>query len=552
MVRPITDGFVPWSQEESERYRREGWWAGRSLGDELWDVAARRSEHPALVDGDLRLTYAELTARAEAAAGRLLGLGLVPGDRLLVQLPNTWHFVVLSLACLRSGVVPIMALPAHRELELAHLAQLSEARGIAVPSLWRGFDHHGLARKLADSLPDLEHVLVAGGARDGSVDLDELCAAPEVPAPEPASPGGGEIALFLLSGGTTGLPKLISRTHQDYAYNARCSAAASGMSGDTVYLAALPASHNFALACPGVIGTLLCGGTVVMLASPEPSGAFAAIAREHVTHTAVVPAVAQRWMEHREQGADGDLSSLEVLQVGGARIADELAQRVSPLLGCTLQQVFGMAEGLINMTRLDDPPDVICSTQGRPMSPGDEVRLVEVDGRAVGPDQAGLLLTRGPYTPRGYYRADEQNARAFTADGWYRSGDVCRMTPEGNLVVEGRDKDLINRGGEKVSAEAVENLAYQVADVREAAAVAMPDPVLGERVCLFAVLRPHATLDLPSLRARMTEAGVAAYMLPERLELCDELPKTKVGKLDKKALRERAALLAAPGELSLR
>ena len=550
MVRPISDGFVPWSQEESERYRRAGWWAGRSLGDELWDVAANRAEHPALVDGDIRLTYAELAARSDAAAGRLLDLGLEPGDRLLVQLPNTWHFVVLSLACLRTGVVPIMALPAHRELELAHLAQLSEARGIAVPSVWRGFDHQALAGKLADALPDLEHVLVAGGARDGSIDLDVVCAGPEGRPPELASPSGGDIALFLLSGGTTGLPKLISRTHQDYAYNARCSAATSGMSGDTVYLAALPASHNFALACPGVLGTLLSGGTVVMLASPEPAGAFATIAREHVTHTAVVPAVAQRWMERREQGAGDDLSSLEVLQVGGARIADELARRVTPLLGCTLQQVFGMAEGLINMTRLDDPPDVICSTQGRPMSPGDEVRLVDIEGRGVGPDESGLLLTRGPYTPRGYYRAEEQNARAFTPEGWYRSGDVCRTTPEGNLVVEGRDKDIINRGGEKVSAEVVENLAYQVADVREAAAVAMPDPVLGERVCLYAVLRPGASLDLTSLRARMTEAGVAAYMLPERLELCDEIPKTQVGKIDKKALRERVARLAAAGELS--
>ena len=307
----------------------------------------------------------------------------------------------------------------------------------------------------------------------------------------------------------------------------------------------LPASHNFPLACPGILGTLLAGGRVVMLPSPEPESAFAAIAAEGITVTAAVPAIAQRWIRHAREHGAGQLRTLSLLQVGGARLADEIARQVRPVLGCTLQQVFGMAEGLLNYTRLDDPEDVICTTQGQPLSEGDEVRIVDTRDRDVPDGEPGSLLTRGPYTPRGYYRAAEQNARAFTAGGWYRSGNIVRRRPDGNLVVEGRDKDMINRGGEKISAEEVENLVYQLPQVAQVAAIAMPDPELGERVCVYAVLMPGAALTLDDVRAAMTKAEVARFKWPERLVVVPELPATKVGKIDKKALRaDIAARLA--------
>ncbi len=546
MVRPIDDGVVRWPDDVAATYVARGYWEGLPIGAHLLRQADATPDAVALVDGELHLTYAELGARADGAAGRLAELGLTRGDRIVLQLPNGWEFVVLMLACLRGGIVPVMALPAHRRHELSYLVEHSEAVAIAVPDQLRGFDHQALAHSLTATLPDLQHVLVAGDRlTKGSVDLRSLCQPGEHPQGDRrrwdgAAPASREVAVFLLSGGTTGLPKLIARTHDDYAYNAKRSAEVCGFAADTVYLVALPASHNFPLACPGLLGTLLVGGRVVLLASPEP-GAFQLIAREKVTCTAVVPAVAARWLEHATAHPSKDLASLQVLQVGGARFADELAWQVRPVLGCTLQQVFGMAEGLLNYTRLDDPDEVICTTQGRPMSPDDEVLLVDELDAPVPDGQPGSLLTRGPYTPRGYYRAPEQNARAFTPDGWYRSGDVCRRRPDGNLVVEGRDKDLINRGGEKVSAEEVENFAYQLPGVSQAAAVAMPDPDLGERVCLFVVPRPGATVTLEDVRGLMERAGVARYKLPERLELTDELASTKIGKIDKKALRETVA-----------
>jgi 2,3-dihydroxybenzoate-AMP ligase len=548
---PVAEGVVPWPDDLAAEYAERGWWRGRSLGAELWAAADRRPDEVAVVDGDLRLTYRSLVARSDAAATRFADLGLVRGDRIVVQLPNCWEFVVLTLACLRAGVVPVMALPAHRRHELAYLAEHSEAAAIAVPGELRGFDHQAMAVDLVAGSEVLRQVLVVGDdVGPGSVDLSALCAEP---AADPRArwdaegPGSREVAVFLLSGGTTGLPKLIARTHDDYAYNARASAELCGFGEDTVYLTSLPASHNFPLACPGILGTLLAGGRVVLLSSPEPERAFAVVAAEGVTATAAVPAVAQRWLAHAEEHGAGQLATLRLLQVGGARVADEVARRVRPVLGATLQQVFGMAEGLLNYTRPDDADDVICSTQGRPLSPGDEVRIVDEADRDLPDGVPGSLLTRGPYTPRGYYRAEEQNARAFTADGWYRSGDVVRRRPDGNLVVEGRDKDMINRGGEKISAEEVENLVYRLPGVAQVAAVAMPDADLGERVALYVVLRPGATLTLDDVRTAMADAEVARFKWPERLEVVDDLLTTKVGKIDKKALREDLAARLTAG-----
>jgi 2,3-dihydroxybenzoate-AMP ligase len=546
---PIAEGVVPWPDEVARQYTERGWWRGLALGAELLAVADARPHAVALVDGDVRLSYRSLAARADALAGRMVDdLGLRRGDRIVIQLPNCWQFVVLTLACLRAGIAPVMALPAHRQHELGYLAAHSESAALAVPATLRGFDHAGMAEELRAGSDTVEHILVVGDdVRADHVDLTALCAEPDDPAAARArwdadQPASRSVAVFLLSGGTTGLPKLIARTHDDYAYNARASAELCSFGPDTVYLGTLPASHNFPLACPGILGAFLAGGRVVMLSSPEPERAFATIAAEGVTVTAAVPAIAQRWLAHATENGAAHLPSLRLLQVGGARLADEVARTVRPVLGCTLQQVFGMAEGLLNYTRLDDPEDVICTTQGRPMSEGDEVRVVDELDREVPDGTPGALLTRGPYTPRGYYRAAEQNARAFTPDGWYRSGDIVRRRPDGNLVVEGRDKDMINRGGEKISAEEVENLAYQLfPQVAHVAAVAMPDPVLGERVCLYAVVKPGTSLGLEDVREAMGRAGVATYKWPEHLELVDELRTTKVGKIDKKALREDIA-----------
>jgi 2,3-dihydroxybenzoate-AMP ligase len=542
MTSHTSEGTVPWPADLAAEYRSRGYWEDRPLGAYFLETADRLPDKVAVVDGDVRLTYAELANRTDAAAERLLQLGLRPDDRIMVQLPNGWQFTVLTLACFRAGIIPVMALPAHRKYELSFLTELSESRAIAVPDTIKDFNHQALAEELAESVEPLDYVLVSGDVNPLNVSLEAILA----PGPDPegararrdaAAPSPDAPALFLLSGGTTGLPKLITRTHNDYAYNIKATSLPTGVTEDTVYLGTLPASHNFPLACPGILGILFAGGRVVMLPSPEPRKAFAAMERENVTLSTAVPAVAQRWIEYQEETGGDPLASLQVIQVGGSRLPDEIARKVKPVLGATLQQVFGMAEGLINTTRLDDPEDVICTTQGRPVSEADEVRIVDEAGNDLPDGVAGSILTRGPYTPRGYYRAPEANARAFTPDGWYASGDIVERRPDGNLIVQGRDKDMINRGGEKISAEEIESLVYRIEDITMAAAVAMPDKVLGEKLCLYITVKPGTKVTLEQIQDLLRRTGVAAYKIPEHLVVVDELPTTKVGKINKKGLR---------------
>ncbi|MFE9881061.1 AMP-binding protein [Streptomyces sp. NPDC005784] len=359
-------------------------------------------------------------------------------------------------------------------------------------------------------------------------------------APEPE-----EVAFFLLSGGTTGLQKIIARTHNDYEYNVRRSAEVCGFDVETVYLAVLPVAHNFALGCPGVLGALSVGGRVVMCPSPRAEIAFPELARERVTATSVVPAVARTWLGAADS-AGPDLESLRVLQVGGSVLPADLARGLAPALGCTLQRVFGMAEGLLNYTRLTDPPFVVSTTQGRPISEADEVLIVDADGRPVEEGETGELLTRGPYTPRGYLRAPDHNTRAYTPDGWYRSGDLVRRHPSGNLVVEGRIKDQVNRGGEKIAIDEVEDLVRVVPGVAVAAAVALPHPVLGECLGVCVVPAPGAEPTLAHIRALFRERGVAAFKYPDELRLSPALPLTAVGKVDRKQLLDLFAVTRGP------
>lgn len=527
------EGFVAWPEALAREYRERGFWEGRGLYDVIAESLASHPSAPVLTDGIRHFTRAELLTAVEARAAGLTDVGVGQGDAVVVQLLNDADFVVTFLALLAVGSRPVLALPGHRRAELSHVAELSGATAIAVPrSSEGGFDYEGLAAEVRALVPSVQTVLVDGHVHDGR-ELDVPGA-----APHPVEVSSGDIALFLLSGGTTGLPKLIPRTHDDYVYNVRASAELCGFGPETVYLVALPAGHNFPLGCPGFLGAILGGGRVVMAMSPASSRAFPLIASERVTTAAVVPAVAIQWMEDAT-GDRATIDSLSLLQIGGSKLTPEAARRVGPELGCRLQQVFGMAEGLLNYTRLDDPDDVVVHTQGRPMSPADEVRIVDESGAPVPDGEVGELLTAGPYTLRGYYRAPDHNERSFTPDGFYRSGDLVRLHPSGNLVVEGRAKDHINRGGEKISAEEVEDHALAHPAIRNVAAIGVPDEKLGERIGVFVVAT--GAVDLESLRQHFTERGVAPFKHPERLFPVDELPVTNVGKIDKAALRRLAA-----------
>lgn len=523
-------GCTPWPVESATRYRALGHWRGETLGTLLRRWAQAHGGRTALVYRDRRISYDQLDVWADRLAAGFAERGIAPGDRVVLQLPNTPEFVAVFFGLLRAGAHPVFALAAHRATEIRHLCSLSGAVGYVVPDEHLGYDYRTLAKQVQADVPTLRQVFVAGEPGEFTA-LDEV---PTDPATLPES-SAANVAFFLLSGGTTALPKLIPRTHDDYAYQVRTATEVCGLGGDDVCLVVLPIEFNFPWGCPGVLGTLSVGGTVVLAEDASADHCFSLIERERVTRTSLVPTIAQMWVDE-SAWTRRDLSTMVTVQVGGAPLAPELAARIGPALDCRLQQVFGMAEGLLTFTRQDDDEETVFTTQGSPMSPDDELRVVDDDDRPLPPGEPGHLLVRGPYTLRGYFRAPEHNARAFTADGFYRTGDLVRYTASGRLMVEGRAKDVIIRGGDKVSAAEIEGHLLRHPAVRQAAAVAVPDPFLGERTCVFVVADEGAEPSLAELKRALHGQGLADYKLPDQLRHVEELPLTPLGKVDKKAL----------------
>ncbi len=537
----MLDGVVPFPPEFARCYREKGYWRDLSLAEEFAPVFRRYAKGVAVIDRDAHITYTEIDRVSDRLALNLLDAGLAPLDRVVVQLPNVIEFVFLYFALQKIGCVPIAALVTHRFLEVSQFAKLSGAAACVTPDRYGDFDFREMVRRVRNETPSVRLGIVFGEAPAGFLSLADLIS--REPKKRRADLRALKIdptdpAIFQLSGGTTGVPKLIPRTHNDYAYNSKIAAEVCGVTGTSVLLLALPIAHNLPLACPGMQGYLFSGGKVVLSASTRPEDLFPLIERHRVTHLKVVPALLIRLINDPSIG-DYDLSSLRVIQSGGQRMQPEVRLRTQRLIpSAFVQENFGMSEGMLFFVRPEDPEEVRRETCGRPISPDDEVRLVDDEDREVAPGEVGELTCRGPYTLRGYYRVPEYNARQFTPDGFYRSGDLMRRHPSGNYVVEGRKKDLINRGGEKISAEEIENLILSHPSVQNIACVPMPDPHLGERMCACVILKRNCALTLKELVAFLMDKEIAKFKLPERLEVLSDFPASTFGKVSKKALVE--------------
>jgi len=537
----MLQGCVPWQEAFARRYAEAGLWEGITVAEMVERTARRQPRKVAVVHGETRTSYDELVRSAKRVAAGLANLGLQPQDRVVVQLPNGIEFVSLYLALNYIGVIPVMALRAHRHAEIRHFIRSSAAVAYVIADRVGSFDYRPMAAEMASEFPTLRHVVVAGEpgpnqtayitlSADGGTD-DRLL--------EQRRPDPSDVSTMLLSGGTTSLAKLIPRTHDDYVYNARVCAEVAGFSADTVFMAMLPLAHNYNLACPGMLGVFHAGGTLVIATNTDAGEVFRTVARERVTNLAAVVPLITTWLN------DGvakrfDVSSLQVVQNGGARLPPELRARLRHDFECTPQEIYGTAEGLINMTRLTDGDDLLLESSGAPVSEWDEIAVLDDHERVVPDGEPGELVTRGPYTIRGYYNAPDINAKAFTADGFYRMGDIVRK--RGRYVyTEGRRKDLINRGGEKISCDEVENLIFQLSQVREVSLVAMPDPVFGEKACACVVLQPGTELTFTDLTAHLRAQQIASFKLPERLEIMESFPISPAGKILKRELREIVA-----------
>ena len=539
-------GHVPYDDDSRARYRELGWWTGRTLPDELVRAALSHGDRTALVTPEVTHTYAELFAgAARFGAGLNRRLDVLPGEPVMFQMGNVTETVVAYLGCLLAGARPVCTLPQHGAREIGLLAEHTGARVLLTQGDFRG-DRLGAQAQQLRTEGRIEHVVVARSTScEGAIAFDEVVAAGEGTALDALpyaqlQPEG--IAVFQLSGGTTGLPKVAPRLHEEYAYNSLAWARAMEYGPGSRLLYPLPVMHNAGISL-AVQPALLTGATLILAPSTDVETLVALIEQHRPDVLPLMPpALAIRLLESPAVRS-ADLSSIRDFVVGGQKLPVEVSERLRDELGIRVRQMFGMAEGMFTLTPAAASEEVRHHTVGSPISPGDEIRILSPVGDGeVADGQVGELAARGPYTIRGYYRADAHNRTAFTADGFYRTGDLARrhVTPEGVFYsIEGRIKDVINRGVEKIHAEEVEELIVQHPSVRTAALVAMPDPVLGERACAYLVLEDGAdSLTVADLGRHLLERGLAKYKLPERVEIVDSLPLTNVGKVSKKDLRE--------------
>jgi 2,3-dihydroxybenzoate-AMP ligase len=539
-------GVVPHPAAAVDRYAAAGAWGTRSLPTAFRQAAMTYAERTALITPDTRLTYGELDARSDAVAAGLLSSGLRPGERVLLQLTNSAAAVVAWYGLLKAGLIPVCTLAIHRRLEIEQIGRKSGAVAHLVQADFPGFDLVGLAREAAGLLPAMRQPLTVGAApgtpglriedlQDHQVNDTEHAGLLEI-AESLDSHGP---AVLQLSGGTTGTPKIIPRLHAEYRYNADLTSRWWGHTEHSVLAFGLPLAHNAALA--NGLHAAHGAGAALLLATPAADVMLPLMAEHGATWTMSPPGLASEYLSH--PAFDDAVARLGTWVLTAARVPrpvfDELTGR-----RVHVTQAFGMSEGLFLFTPLDAPADLRAETVGVPISPLDEVRVLRPGtDDEVAEGETGELAARGPYTIRGYLAAPDRDHDAFTADGFYRSGDLVRAHRYGGTLsysIEGRIKDLIDRGGEKINAEEVELLVAGHPAVAEMALVGMPDPRLGERGCAYVVPRdPRNPPTLADICAYLEAEGLAKYKWPERLELTDALPRTQIGKVAKADLRAR-------------
>ena len=536
--------------ERLARWRAAGLYCDYTYGDALRDGAAAHGDTRVVFHSAVRpakTTVREAYSDSDRLAGALHHLGLVRGDRLAVMLP-AWRETALSyLAALKLGValVPIVAIYGPREI--GFILRQTHAKALIVPDEWRGRDYVERVRE-AGPLPDLEHLVVVGERRPGTVAWDELQAYAGTDYPREAA-RADDVSCIIYTSGTTSAPKGVKHTHNTQLcdLNAARLAAADGRAG----AAPPPAGPALSVFPPGhVAGFLamtrpfLAGGDVIFMDQWSPEAAARLIETHKVSSSVGTPIFLSSLMKAADE-IGADLSSLQRFGLGASAITPENI-RWTDQLGFPSGRTYGMTEHPVVSTSAGESFEKRAYTDGR-ITPFNEVRIVDDDGCDVPTGGEGEVVTRGPRLFVGYVDPELDRA-CFLPGGWYRSGDIGRLDAEGYLTITDRKKDIIIRGGENISSKEVEDVLSSAPGVVESAVTAMPDPMLGERVCAYVVLRPGAGLTLEDVRRHFAEAGVARQKTPERIIVVDDLPRTPSGKVKKVELRERLRAEAAVPE----
>jgi 2,3-dihydroxybenzoate-AMP ligase len=540
MYKPI-DGFIPYALEDAIKFTKLRRWPGITMGDMFDKATDLYPKKEALIDDKTRLTYAQLREKVDRLAIGLMKLGIEPTDRVLLQLPNWGEFVYSYFALQKIGAIVVLMLPRHNQLEINHLAQLTEAKAWIVPEQYRKISYLSIITDVLQSSSSIKYVISTRGKESArfKTDIDRLIAESELNEASLSKlaerrPDPGEVCHILPTGGTTGLPKAAARSHNDYICNVEYHARAWELNDNDICLVSTPVGHNLGLLV-GITGTIFTYGKIVLLDSTRTEDFCNVVQREKVTCAPMVPSLVLRVVNF-EGLKDYDMSSLRKIYAGGAPSLPELVKNVHQKIGCTFVNAFGMVEGPCCMTRLDDDFDTICNTIGRPCCPYEEFNVVDQDETPLPPNTEGELVAKGAGIFTGYFRSD--NKSIFTKDGFLKTGDLAKIDEAGNIKITGRIKDIILRGGENISAVEIEELIMANPAVEDVAVIGMPDKDLGERVCAYIKPTSGQRPSLEDIVSFMKIKGASVLQLPERIELIDEIPLTKAGKHDKKVLRQ--------------
>ncbi|MBN2124040.1 MAG: AMP-binding protein [Deltaproteobacteria bacterium] len=538
----LLEGCRPYEKEDAERYDRFRWWMGITLGDILDRAADIQRDKEAFVDGKTRLTYGEAREKTDRLAVALIHLGIEPLDRVLVQLPNWNEFVFAYFALQKIGAIPVLLIDRYRQFEINHLIRLTGATYWIVASRYRKTDYAPIIQDVLKEHPELKRVITVRGKRDRKpyASLDDLIEEGQLTKDNLAllserRPDPMQIAHMGPTGGTTGAPKIVPRSHNSLVTGVDFCSKSWDQSIDDINLLAGPIGHDLTFS-KGFLGAVMTLGKVVFLDSVTVAEICETVEREKATSVIWVPTLAQRMLQYEDLGKY-DLSSLKKMHSAGGASHPDLVKEVVERLKMTFYNGYGATEGMTTITRTSDGLDTICSTVGRPTCPYDTYKVIDPEGRELPLGAQGELVLKGPGVFTGYYNNPEENEAAFTNEGFFKTGDVARIDDKGYITLTGRIKEMINRGGESISATEIERLITRHPDVAAVAVIAMPDPDMGEKVCAYIQPKAGMKLTLDGIIAFLKEQKASVLQLPERIEFIDAMPYTGAEKVDKTSLR---------------
>ncbi len=536
-------GFIPYKQEEAELYNKFRWWSGLTLGDILDRAADVHPEKEAFVDKNTRVTYATARDKANRLALALLETGIKPMDRVLVQLPNWNEFVFSYFALQKIGAIPVVLIDRYRQFEISRLAKLSGATAWIVAARYKKINYTPIIKDVIKEHPELKNIITVRSTEDDTsflrlenlitkgklnqLNLDHLANL----RPDPM-----QVAHMGPTGGTTGEPKLGPRTHNSMITCVEYCSKSWDQNTEDINLIAGPIGHDLSFT-KGFLGSVITHGKTIFLDSTSDPDICQTIEKENITSIIWVPALAQRMLQYKDL-KKYNLTSLKKMHSAGGASHPDLVKNVTKKLKIKFYNGYGATEGMTTITRTNDDIETICTTVGRQTCPYDTYKTIDINEHPVPRNIQGELVLKGPGVFTGYYNNPEENKKAFTSDGFFKTGDLAKIDEKGYITLTGRIKEMINRGGESISTKEIEGLIIQHPDVVTVAVIPMPDPFLGEKACAYIQLKPgvHLTFDEIICFLKLKQASV--LQLPERIEFIDAMPHTATQKLDKKALKK--------------